>query len=191
MHLFLLLKCIPKAPRRNEPLGRAAGRPAGGGHLPCGPARTWTLGFPLALEDVSAIHVWPVEHSVLSLLLLWHPSRPGWVPGGCILLAGMLGKAFPWKKVLSHHLLPYPQSQASLCSPSLSLFSHGKKCLVQKASAPSPLIFSFSREKRLKRDKKLRICEGERNMNSKFCCGGHLPPAFFLCDQRTGRVEGC
>lgn len=26
-------------------------------------------------------------------------------------------------------------------------------------------------------------------MNSKFCCGGHLPPAFFLCDQEEGRVQ--
>lgn len=26
-------------------------------------------------------------------------------------------------------------------------------------------------------------------MNSKFCCRGHLPPAFFLCDQEEGRVR--
>lgn len=83
---------------------------------------------------------------------------------------------------------PHPQPQASLCSPSSSMFSHGKKCLVQKASAPSPLIFSFSREKRLKRDKKLRICEGERNMNSKFCCGGRSPR---LSSCVMGRREGC
>lgn len=110
-------------------------------------------------------------------------------PQGCLVKA--FRKHFHGRKSCPIVSPPHPQSQASLYSPSLSLFSHGKKCLVQKASAPSPLIFSFSREKRLKRDKKLRICEGERNMNSKFCCGGHLPPAFFLCDQRTGRVEGC
>lgn len=26
-------------------------------------------------------------------------------------------------------------------------------------------------------------------MNGKFCSGGHLPPAFFLCDQEEGRVQ--